>query len=258
MAWRRTNGAHRPMVGVSPSALDSGRMVRRWPLHPFNCLTSSVRMVPARCEPTWAPSMAQFSGSRSGCDTDYGPAKAPTLARVSTPEFILALREKVGHAPLWLSGVSAVIARQHHDEPPKVLLIRRADTGRWSNVAGIIEPGEEPADAAEREALEEAGVTIIAEKLAWVRVLPLMTWPNGDQAQSLDLVFLCRHVSGEPSPVDDENTDAAWFRLDDLPPLPPMHLERIRVALGDDPRARFERSGPQPDRGDLPAVSQSG
>jgi len=163
---------------------------------------------------------------------------------MATPEFIIALREKVGTDPLWLSGVSVVVDRRRDDGTTEVLLIRRADTGRWSNVAGIIEPGEEPADAAERETLEEAGVVVIAEKLAWVRVLPPMQWANGDRAQSLDLVFRCRYVSGDPRPVDGENTDVGWFGLDALPSLPERHLERIHVALADNPVTRFERCGP--------------
>ena len=67
------------------------------------------------------------------------------------PEFIVALREKVGHAPLWLSGVSVVI----RDDDGRVLLTRRADNGQWAVVSGVLEPGEEPSAAAVREAKEE-------------------------------------------------------------------------------------------------------
>jgi len=66
-----------------------------------------------------------------------------------TPDFVLALREKIGTASLWLSGVTAVVVRG--DE---VLLVRRADTGAWTPVTGIIDPGEEPAVAAVREVEE--------------------------------------------------------------------------------------------------------
>lgn len=70
------------------------------------------------------------------------------------PEFIVALREKVGHAPLWLSGVSVVI----RDDDGRILLTRRADNGQWAVVSGVLEPGEEPSAAAVREAKEETGV----------------------------------------------------------------------------------------------------
>lgn len=72
---------------------------------------------------------------------------------MATPEFVLALREKIGHAPLFLAGVTAVILREE-----QVLLGRRSDNGVLTPITGIVDPGEEPADAAAREALEEAGV----------------------------------------------------------------------------------------------------
>ncbi|MFW6599593.1 NUDIX hydrolase [Propionibacteriaceae bacterium Y2011] len=155
-----------------------------------------------------------------------------------TPEFIVSLREKIGHESLWLSGVTAVVRRDDGD----VLLARRADDGQWTSVTGIIDPGEEPADAAEREVLEEAGLVVVAERLAWVHVLPPHTWPNGDRAQFLDLVFGCRYVSGEPSPADGENTEVGWFGLDDLPEVSATQRERIEAALAGGV-ARFERHG---------------
>jgi 8-oxo-dGTP pyrophosphatase MutT (NUDIX family) len=155
---------------------------------------------------------------------------------VPTPDFVLALREKIGHAPLWLSGVTAVVVRG--DE---ILLVRRADTGEWTPVTGIIDPGEEPAVAAEREVLEEANIAARCESLAWVRVLPPIRYPNGDESQYLDLIFRCSYVAGEPFPVDGENTAAAWFPLDAMPDMSDDMADRIRVALMGDVATRFER-----------------
>lgn len=147
---------------------------------------------------------------------------------MAIPDFILALRAAVGHGPLWLSGVTAVVLR----DDSQVLLVRRADTGAWTPVTGIIDPGEEPAVAGAREVLEESDVVAVPERLAWVHVLPPMTYDNGDRAQYLDLVFRFRYVSGTPAPADGENTDAAWFPLDALPPMPQDMGDRIRRALG--------------------------
>lgn len=163
---------------------------------------------------------------------------------MATPEFILALREKIGTDSLWLSGVSAVVDRQREGRT-EILLVRRADSGRWANVGGIIEPGEEPADAVEREVLEEAGIVVVAEHLAWVHTLPPTQWANGDRAQFLDLVFRCRWVSGEPHPADGENLEARWFAVDDLPVLPESHQARLRVALAGEQATRFERTSPE-------------
>ncbi|KQO97755.1 NUDIX hydrolase [Leifsonia sp. Leaf264] len=155
-----------------------------------------------------------------------------------TPDFVLDLRRVVGHAPLWLSGVTAVILRG--DE---VLLARRADNGRIAPIAGILEPGEEPAVAAVREAFEETNVVIEVERLAWVHVLDPVTYENGDQSVYLDLTFRCRYVSGEPHPADGENTEVMWVRLDELHTieLSDDHRRRIAYALSSDEAAHFER-----------------
>ncbi len=74
-----------------------------------------------------------------------------------------------------------------------------------------------------------------------MQVLPEMTYPNGDRAQYLDLVFACRYVSGDPFPADGENTEAFWARLDALPEMPATMRARIDAALSDDPATRFQR-----------------
>lgn len=154
---------------------------------------------------------------------------------MATPDFVLALREKVGHEPLWLSGVTAVVS---HGE--SVLMVRRSDNGAWTPVTGIIDPGEEPALAAAREVLEETGVVAVAERLAWVHTHPMITYQNGDQAQYLDLTFHMRYVSGDPYPADGENTEARWFPLTGLPDMSEDMRTRIRCALEGVAAARFE------------------
>ncbi len=139
-----------------------------------------------------------------------------------TPEYVLRLREKIGHDPLVLIGVTAVILRED-----TVLLGRRTDTGRLTPITGIVDPGEEPATAARREAAEEAGIDIVVERLARVTQTGRTTHVNGDLVDYLDLTFRCRWVGGEPRPVDGEMRDLAWFPLDALDGV-----------LGDEHRAR--------------------
>ena len=161
---------------------------------------------------------------------------------MATPDFVLALRERIGTDPLWLSGVTAVVLRGEGDER-EVLLVRRADSGAWTPVTGIIDPGEDPADAAVRETLEEAAVHAVAERLALVHALPPTTYTNGDRSQYLDLVLRLRYVSGEPFPADGENTDARWFRLDELPELSASMRARLDAAVSDEAAARFVAGG---------------
>lgn len=140
------------------------------------------------------------------------------------PDFVLELRRHIGNAPLALVGVTAVVVRR--DE---ILLGHRSDTGALTPVTGIVDPGEEPADAACREALEEAGVIIRADRLVWVHQIPRIVYDNGDQSDYLDLTFRCSWVSGEPHPVDGEMTSVGWY------PLERSTLDR----LDDDMRSRI-------------------
>ena len=157
---------------------------------------------------------------------------------MATPDFILRLRERVGTELLWLTGVTAVIVRE---EPVRqVLLVRRADTGAWTAVTGVIDPGETVAGTARREALEEAGVEIEVERVVWLHTLPPMEYPNGDRAQYLDHVLRARYLSGEAHVADDESSEVGWFAPDALPPMSADHRERIIRALSDETACAFD------------------
>ena len=152
-----------------------------------------------------------------------------------TPQFILDLRARVGHDMLWLPGVTAVV----FDDDGRVLLVKRADNGRWALVTGILEPGEQPAVGALREVLEETAVVAEAERLLSVTALPLVEYFNGDRTRYLDVAFRCRAVGGEARVNDDESVDVGWFTLDSLPDLLDRHREAIRDALTSHSAARF-------------------
>ncbi|KAA9394613.1 NUDIX domain-containing protein [Kocuria coralli] len=154
-----------------------------------------------------------------------------------TPDFIVELRQKIGQDSLWLAGATAVVLR---DE--QVLLVRRADNGRWTPITGIVDPGEEPAVTAIRECQEETGVICAVEGLAWVKAGAEKAFPNGDRCTFLDHTFRCRWVSGEPVVNDDESSEVGWFPLDDLPPIAEELLLRIRMAVDFDGRTRFVAS----------------
>lgn len=171
-------------------------------------------------------------GARAGAGARDPESSYP--GSMATPDFILALREKIGNDPLWLSGVTAVVLREG-----QVLLVRRADNGAWTAVTGIIDPGEQPADAAVREVLEETGTDAVPERLVLVHVTGPVVYGNGDRAQYLDLVFRFRWRSGEPYPADGENTEARWFPLEDLPPLSDDMIARIAAAVADEPATRY-------------------
>ena len=169
--------------------------------------------------------------------SSHRPAKRTTaiVGGMPTPDFILELRRFVGTRPLPLVGVTAVVVRGG-----EVLLGRRSDSGHLTPVTGIVDPGEEPADAAVREALEEAGVSIRAERLAWVHQIPRITYDNGDQSDYLDLTFRCSWIDGDPYPADGEFTDVGWYPHRVIDDLDHDMRARIQAALAADGHAAFE------------------
>ncbi|MFC7362519.1 DUF429 domain-containing protein [Nocardioides astragali] len=178
------------------------------------------------------------------------------------PDFILAIREKIGRDhPLWLPAVTAVVRRG--DE---VLLVERSDDGRWTPVTGIVDPGEEPAVAAAREVREETGVRVRVDRLAATRAHPETVHVNGDRAAYLDLTFACTWLEGEAHVGDDESTAVRWWPVDDPPPMSDVMLARIDAALSGEREARFvttpetghdepvPRRAPEPLRPDRPVL----
>jgi ADP-ribose pyrophosphatase YjhB (NUDIX family) len=155
------------------------------------------------------------------------------------PPFIAELRELVGTRELWLPAVTAVVRRG--DE---ILLTRRADNGEWAPITGILDPGEEPATGAAREALEETAVVVTVDRLASVSASPQVVHGNGDLGVYLDLTFACSWVSGEARVNDDENVEVRWWPVAALPPMSGWLRERIDDVLAGETATRFRRPSP--------------
>ncbi len=154
------------------------------------------------------------------------------------PPYVLSLRSRIGHDLLWLTGLSAVVL----DDAGRVLLTERRDNGEWALPSGILEPGEQPAQAIVREIAEEARVEAQVVRLTSMVSDPdPYALPNGDVCQYLNLTFLCRYLGGEAGVGDDENTAVAWFAVDELPPLNPRNGERLALALAPGDDAHFLR-----------------
>jgi len=110
--------------------------------------------------------------------------------------------------------VGAVVLREN-----KVLFVRQTYgglKGKWSLPWGFVDGKKsngsfEPPDmAAIRETQEEAGVITKVEGL-----LGVQNHRIGEETQ-LYIIFLCRHVNGEPTPDNLETDKAAYFSLDEM------------------------------------------
>ena len=87
----------------------------------------------------------------------------------------------------------------------RALLGRQASwaPGRYSTIAGFVEPGESLEDAVAREVLEETGVSV-----AHARYHSSQPWPF---PSSLMLGFIARAVNTDIALNDAELEDARWF-----------------------------------------------
>jgi NAD+ diphosphatase len=103
-----------------------------------------------------------------------------------------------------------VLVRRGRD----ILFVRspRFPPGRYSLIAGFVEPGETFEHAAAREVAEEAGVSI-----GNLRYAGSQPWPF---PHSLMAGFFADYVGGEARPDGVETEEARWFSPDALPDLP--------------------------------------
>lgn len=119
------------------------------------------------------------------------------------------------------------------DEHERVLLMRERIDGLWSLPGGWADPGDSPAQAVEREMLEESGHVVRAVKLigCWDRDVQGHVPPMSVGVYKL--FFLCEQ-RGESRPPDElETLDTGWFGLDSLPALSLGRVmeHQLRIAL---------------------------
>jgi ADP-ribose pyrophosphatase YjhB (NUDIX family) len=130
---------------------------------------------------------------------------------------------EAGHATPKLDVRGAVF---RDDE---ILLVREADG--WSLPGGWVDVGESPAEAVEREVLEESGYATSAVKLLALQDRDRQGYPPHPW-HIWKAVFRCELGAGEQRELDDETSDARFFARDRLP-------EPLRV--GASTRALIER-----------------
>ena len=97
----------------------------------------------------------------------------------------------------------------------KLLLARNVNwpEGRYSVLAGFVEPGESLEQTVAREVREEVGIEVDN-----IRYFGSQPWPFPN---SLMLGFTAQYAGGELTPDNDEIAEAGWFLADELPYVPP-------------------------------------
>jgi NAD+ diphosphatase len=118
----------------------------------------------------------------------------------------------------------------HHPrtDPVVIMLVARGDRvllgrqaawpkGRYSALAGFVEPGEALESAVAREVHEEAAVVVTD-----VRYVASQPWPF---PASLMLGFQATYATGDPAPRDEELEDVRWFSRDEVAAAAREHVE---------------------------------
>jgi ADP-ribose pyrophosphatase YjhB (NUDIX family) len=150
-------------------------------------------------------------------------ATGKSLARIEP------LRGSIFSRPTPLAvGDAAVI-----DDEGRILLIRRADNGKWAMPGGALEVGETPAEGVVREALEETGVH--CRPVSLVGVFDSRFCGTTSRYHMYQFVFLCEPLDCQEMAEAShavEVTDKGWFPEDGLPEnLDPGHKVRVPEAF---------------------------
>lgn len=160
-----------------------------------------------------------------------------TIENVSAEEIYRKYTSNLDH----LSPILCVEAAVFRDN--KILLIQRSDDHTWAMPGGLLEVGESPAQGAERELWEEAGLRGKADRL--LGLFDTRFWPSRSRMQLCIALFLIQ-AEGAPglhSGVEDrlsslkETLDVGFFDENHLPELNVGHTARVpltfRLARGE-------------------------
>ena len=127
--------------------------------------------------------------------------------------YIQSIRKKVGKDKIILNFTCGILS-----QTGKILLQKRADKGTWGLPGGAIELGESAVEALVREFYEETGITVKVHKLLNVYTKYSDSYPNGDEAQVITILYLVKpeNTVSNNSFVSDETLDLDFFDASDI------------------------------------------
>ena len=142
------------------------------------------------------------------------------------------LAAELGYITPKVGGEAAIF-----EDDGRILLVRRADDGRWCLPCGWVDPNETPAEAAVRELREETGLEGRVVEL--VDVFTRLPSAESGPHTMVAVVYLCEVTGGEPR-ISHESLDARYWRIEDVPAWHLTHEEYAKAARD---RWRARRGG---------------
>ena len=137
----------------------------------------------------------------------------PAYTRPPLAEYYPILRAHVGHAPIILPGIMAVV----RDGAGRVLAAKRRDDDLFDVPGGFCDLGETTTAATIREVREETGLDVQPERVIGVYSEDMCyTYANGDVVHGVGVALECRAVGGDLRADLDEITEVAYLTPDEL------------------------------------------
>lgn len=147
-------------------------------------------------------------------------------------DYILQLRQYIGHRPILMVGAAILVV----DKQNRLLMMKRCDNDCWGIPGGSTEPGEVVEEAAKREAREETNLEIREMSLLGVFSGPELyyKYPNGDEVYNVTIVYHSHDWHGEIK-MNAEHSEWKWFAASEIPddvspPIKPI-LEQFKQAM---------------------------
>jgi len=105
-----------------------------------------------------------------------------------------------------------------------VLLVRRVNEpyrGLWTLPAGFVNGGEDPAEAAVRECLEETGLSVRV-----TRVYDIVSGREHPRGADFVIIYQAEFIGGDMQANDDADA-VEWFDKGKLPPLAFLATQKV-------------------------------
>ena len=112
----------------------------------------------------------------------------------------------------------------------RVLLVRRVNEpfrGMWTLPAGFVNGGEDPAEAAQRECLEETGLSVRV-----TRVYDIVSGREHPRGADFVIVYQAEITGGDMKAEDDADA-VEWFDKDHLPRLAFLATQKVLQSFYD-------------------------